>query len=78
MPPESTITPSITQSGSLFPREVIPLTLTVDEDPGAPELAAIKTPETLPCKDCSILVIGKSYKSFALTLEIDPVTTLFF
>jgi hypothetical protein len=52
MPPESTITPSITQSGSLFPREVIPLTLTVDEDPGAPELAAIKTPETLPCKDC--------------------------
>ena len=61
-----------------MPKLVIPRTLIVEEDPGCPELAAMVRPDVLPCKDCSIRVTGRFSNSVALTLEIAPVTTLFF
>ena len=78
IPFESTTTPSTTQSGSLLLNEEIPRILIVELAPGSPLLAAIKTPEVLPCNACSILVIGKSCKSLAFMLDMAPVETLFF
>ena len=40
--------------------------------------AAMVNPEVLPCRDCSIRFTGIFSRSLPFTLEMAPVTTLFF
>ncbi|MBA7705549.1 hypothetical protein ES703_114380 [subsurface metagenome] len=70
--------PSTMYKGSELKLLPVPRTLTVNEEPGAPEFCIMVTPAVLPCKACSTRVGAIETISSLSTLAMAPVTRLFF
>ena len=64
--------------GLFSPLVAIPLMRISKAAPGAPEVVVTFTPETVPCKACSILTGFKASKVLLSTTETAPVTSRFF
>ena len=73
----SPTTPSITQRGSVLPRnEPVPRTRILTPAPGRPEVGVTTTPATLPCSILATLGVVTVFNLSDFTEAIEPVIEL--